>query len=146
MLSFITIYPETTYSTADVRNLAPNVRYCYFNDEHKLNSMQRYSYLNCLAECRSEIIYRLCNCVPYNSPNNGSYRICNINEVMCVRKHRSEYSGALPGFKQIKMLASEIKHHELPCDCLPDCQLNRYPTEITSAILNRSFSHSRAAL
>lgn len=145
-LSFLTVYPETTYSTNDVRNLLPDIRYCYYSDEHKLNYMQRYSYLNCLAECRTEIIYRLCKCVPYNLPNNGSYRICNLNEMSCVRMHRTEYMGALPGYNRTKVLASEASIHYRPCNCLPDCQFHSYPTEITSAILNRTFSHSRPAL
>lgn len=94
-LAFLMVYPETTYSTPEVRKLAPEVRYCYFHDEHKLNYFQRYTHLNCLAECRSEIAHQLCGCVPYFLPNNGSYRVCEMSDMMCVRGNRSAYFGAL---------------------------------------------------
>lgn len=72
MEAFISLSPESTYSTPDVRRLATKDRNCYFEDEVKLGVMQRYSYINCLAECRSEMIFRECGCVPYHLPNNGN--------------------------------------------------------------------------
>lgn len=145
-IAFVSIYPETTYSTREVRGLDPNVRACYFPDEYKMNCMQRFSYLNCLAECRTEIIYRFCDCVPYNLVNNGSYRICEMNEILCVRKHWSAINGALPGIDKTKMFAHEPKIQDKPCKCLTVCNLNQYPSEITSAVLNRTVSHSRYGL
>lgn len=97
-LAFLMVYPETTYSTPEVRKLAPDVRYCYFHDERKLSYFQRYTHLNCLAECRSEIANQLCGCVPYFLPNNGSYRVCEMNDMMCVRENRPAYFGALVCF------------------------------------------------
>lgn len=146
MIAYVTVYPETTYSTSAVRQLAPDVRYCYFHDEHRLNHLQRYSYVNCLAECRTEIAYRLCGCVPYFLPNNGSYRICEMNEMECVRENRPIYFGALPGLNKTVVGTAQPSIHHTPCDCLPDCQLNQYPTEITSASLNRTFSYARMGL
>lgn len=146
MLAYLMIYPETTYSTPDVRNLDPDVRYCLFHDERKLGYMQRYSYVNCLAECRSEIAYRLCGCVPYFMPNNGSYRVCEMNEMMCVRKNRPLYFGALPGLNKTFVDAAAANTYYKPCGCLPECEINQYPTEMTSATLNRTFSQSRMKL
>lgn len=146
MISFLMVYPETTYSTAEVRSLSPAVRYCYFHDEHQLHYMQRYSYTNCLAECRTEIAYRLCGCVPFFLPNNGSYRVCEMNEMMCARENRPAYFGALPGLNKTIIETAEPNIHHTPCGCLPDCQLNQYPTEITSALLNRTYSFSQMGL
>lgn len=69
-----------------------------------------------------------------------------MNEIMCVREHRSEYMGSLPGLNRTKMFAYEVIKQHIPCGCLPDCQLNQYPMEMTSAILNRTFSHARSIL
>lgn len=146
MIAFVSVYPETTYSTQDVRRLEPNTRACYFPDEFKLNCMQRYSYLNCLAECRTEIIYRFCGCVPYNLVNNGSYRICQMNGILCVKKHWSAFNGALPGIEKTTMFAHEPKIQDTPCNCRPVCDLQQYPSEMTSAVLNRTVSHSRYGL
>ncbi|XP_031617478.1 sodium channel protein Nach-like [Contarinia nasturtii] len=146
MIAFVMVYPETTYSTSAVRSLSPDARYCYFHDEHRLSHMQRYSYVNCLAECRTEIAYRLCGCVPYFLPNNGSYRVCEMNEMECARENRPIYFGALPGLNKTIVGTAEPSIQHTPCNCLPDCQLNQYPTEITSAHLNRSYSFSRMGL
>ena len=62
---------ESTYSTEDIFSLTPETRNCIDNREIKLNVMSNYSYVNCLAECRSNLIYKLCGCIPYNLPNNG---------------------------------------------------------------------------
>lgn len=143
MISFLMVYPETTYSTPEVRSLSPEVRFCYFHDEHKLNHMQRYSYANCLAECRTEIAFQLCGCVPFFLPNNGSYRVCEMNDMMCARENRPAYFGALPGLNKKIIETAEPNTHHTPCGCLPDCQLNQYPTELTSASLNRTYSASQ---
>lgn len=71
--AFISISPESTYSTNDVFRLPLEQRQCLSMDEVKLNTMQKYSYVNCLAECRSNILYIKCGCVPYNLPNNGEF-------------------------------------------------------------------------
>lgn len=149
MLAYIMIYPETTYSTTNVRRLAPNVRNCYFHDERNLTYFQRYSQLNCLAECRAKLANRLCGCVPYFLPNNNSYRVCDMNDMMCVRENRSAYYGDLAGLhKTIHELNGGIDENDIhtPCDCLPDCELNQYPAELTSATLNRTFSTTRMSL
>lgn len=146
MIAFVRIYPETIYSTHNVRGIEPDARACYFPDEYKLNCMQRYSYLNCLAECRTEIIYRFCACVPYNLVNNGSYRICEMNEILCVKKHWSAINGALPGIEKTTKFAHELKIQDTPCNCRSVCDLNQYPAEITSAALNRAVSNTRYSL
>lgn len=151
MLGYIMVYPETTYSTREVRRLPPELRNCYFADEHKLGYFQRYSQLNCLAECRAEMAYGLCGCVPYFLPNNGSYRVCEMNETMCVYEKRSSYFAILreqndnyaaPG--RFESVYENAMH--FPCDCLPDCELKQYTSELTSASLNRTFSKTRQQL
>lgn len=88
--AFISLSPESTYrqavfpklmpfwlsysclySTQAVYNLPLKERECYFPKEGKTNIMSRYSYVNCMAECRSKLIYELCGCIPYQYPNNG---------------------------------------------------------------------------
>lgn len=150
MLGFIMIYPETTYSTPEVRRLAPEMRNCYFADEYKLSYFQRYSQLNCLAECRAEMAYRLCGCVPYFLPNNGSYRVCEMNDTMCARENRSTYFGILREQNNRTALGRiegvDENTINFACDCLPDCELNQYSSELTSATLNRTLSKTRVQL
>lgn len=146
MIAYIFAFPESTYSTPEVRHLQPQTRLCYFSDEHKLSYFQRYSYINCLAECRAEIAYRFCSCVPYFYPNNGTYQVCEMKDMQCIRQHRSAYAGALPGLNKTIIEKVDSDADFMPCDCLPDCQLNQYPSEITSADLNLTYSITKLSL
>lgn len=149
-MAFIMIYPETTYSTPEVRaQLTPEFRKCYFADEHKLGYFQKYTQFNCLAECRAEMAHRLCGCVPYFLPNNGSYRVCEMNDTICVREKRPAYFGILSednrtAHGRIQSVDENAVH--FPCNCLPDCELNQYSSGLTSATLNRTFSRTRTQL
>lgn len=142
MVAFISLSPESTYSTEEVRRLHTKERNCYFPDEIKLNYTQKYSYTNCLAECRSTLAFKICGCVPYHMANNGMYPICQMNQLSCILSHRGIYNGALPGLNATVLDESKLNIKETPCKCLPDCELNQYPSEITSAYFNRSFAFS----
>ncbi|KAG4071872.1 hypothetical protein HA402_006033 [Bradysia odoriphaga] len=135
--AFISLSPESTYSTPSVYNLPLKDRDCYFPKEGKMNTMSRYSYVNCMAECRSNLIYELCGCVPFEFPNNGTLPTCGMDKVECVTEHKQFYSGALPGVNSTSALREDS-----PCKCLPDCVLYQYPSEISSGRLNRTFSYN----
>jgi len=70
--AYLSIAPESTYSTDDVFELDPELRNCLKSDERNMDTFSRYSYVNCVAECRSAIANFYCGCVPYNLPNNGT--------------------------------------------------------------------------
>lgn len=77
--AYLSIAPESTYSTDDVFQLAPDLRNCLKSDERNMDTFAKYSYVNCVAECRSAIVNFYCGCVPYNLPNNGTSKTqCNI--------------------------------------------------------------------
>lgn len=142
MMSLLSVTPESTYSTDDVRKLPIDVRQCLMADEKKLKVMQSYSFANCMAECRSSMVFKLCGCVPYHMLNNGSYAVCEMNQIMCVIENQCVFSGALPGLNQSEASLNLTN----PCDCLPDCEFNFYTSESTTATLNRSFSFSDTSL
>ena len=55
-------------STNDIKDIAPEARECYFNDEGDLEFYEKYTYSNCRLECaikKSEDIY---HCVPWHLP------------------------------------------------------------------------------
>jgi len=69
---FLSIQPESTYSTDDVLKLPPHIRNCLKGDERSMDMFAKYTFVNCVAECRSAIVNYLCRCVPYTLPNNGT--------------------------------------------------------------------------
>lgn len=133
--AFITITPESTYSTASIAGMAVADRACYFGAERPLNVMQSYTYINCMTECRSNLLLKMCDCIPYNYPNNGSMQMCQMNQMKCVQRYKSVYNAALPGTN-----FSAATLADTDCDCLPDCELLQYNSEITTGRLNRDYS------
>lgn len=94
---FISVTPEVTYSTDDVRTLPVSKRNCVFANERKhiRGSAKQYSYHNCLADCRMKTIFKKCGCAPYyhndlrNSSANAT-RICDLRDLECQYSNRSE--------------------------------------------------------
>lgn len=81
MEAFISLSPESTYSTSAVFRLPVPMRNCLFENEMKLTVFQRYSYINCLAECRSDMLFKLCGCVPYHLPYNGRFCVAGVSRI-----------------------------------------------------------------
>ena len=86
--SFVRISPESTYATDDVKGMNPKLRNCLFAYERKLVVMQKYSFINCMSECRIITVFNKCGCIPENLPNNGSYPVCGITELKCILASR----------------------------------------------------------
>lgn len=87
--NFIGVLPSSSYATNDVAKLRPEIRNCYFYNEKKVNAMERYSYINCLAECRAKLAYDLCGCVPMRYLNNGVYPSCGMESILCFTENAS---------------------------------------------------------
>lgn len=75
-LNFFSVQPAETYATDNVRSLSINQRNCAFSDEIRLHTFTKYSYQNCLAECRMNITRELCGCTPfyYTNPHGKSIK------------------------------------------------------------------------
>lgn len=67
----------------------------------------------------------------------GSHPICQMDKIRCVVANKHLYSGAVPS---LNGTLTTMTIEDSPCDCLPDCQLQQYPTEITSAMMNRTYA------
>lgn len=68
----IEIIPEEFYTTDQALELPISERNCLSADEREMFNAVKYSYINCMAECRSKIALENCGCVPYYLPNNGN--------------------------------------------------------------------------
>lgn len=128
---------ESTYSTDDVFNLPPQVRQCLKYNERRMDAFQRYSYVNCMAECRSAMINELCGCVPHTLPNNGSYAKCRMTQLKCARANASRFLGSTFQLNNSSDMSGKFSGK---CQCLPDCTFFTYPSEISTGTLDREFS------
>ncbi|XP_067620540.1 uncharacterized protein [Eurosta solidaginis] len=139
--SFVRINPETTYATPNIRTMAINERNCLFYNERKLLSLQRYSFVNCMASCRSKIVYDRCGCIPASLPNNGSFKVCDLREIHCVITFREIFTLGVP--IRNETLSVVRTTYEYPCNCLSDCEFNSYPSEITMGMLDKTLVSSK---
>ncbi|XP_035776394.1 sodium channel protein Nach-like [Anopheles albimanus] len=137
--SFVTINPTVTYATADAMGLAPTVRNCFGRNEHRLTVLQRYSYVNCMVECRAATIYDQCGCLPFNLPNNGSLKNCEMKDMECVVRVRDLYLNAIP---RMNSTVARVMYRgvEPPCGCLPACDKIQYPAEMVTGTMDRNYS------
>ncbi|XP_055691230.1 sodium channel protein Nach-like [Lutzomyia longipalpis] len=141
--AFLSVAPEATYATNDVLRLPVSVRNCLTSTEVKMSTVRKYSYLNCMAECRSEIAEKLCGCVPPNFPNNGSKRFCEMHDLDCIVQNKNIYSGAAPGFnitRREPVKDEWMTQTRSVCPCLPDCEYVTYGTEVTAGVFSRNNS------
>lgn len=91
--TFLRIFPEKTYASEDIQNLDASQRSCRFSREVKLKGMQRYSYINCMAECRSKLVFERCGCIPLTTANPDSYPFCNhFDQILCINESRGKFS------------------------------------------------------
>ena len=64
---FIDLSAEVV-STNDIKDIAPEARECYFNDEGKLEFYEKYTYSNCRLECAIKMSEAEYHCVPWHLP------------------------------------------------------------------------------
>ncbi|KAK2581874.1 hypothetical protein KPH14_002336 [Odynerus spinipes] len=149
--AFLSVSPEETYATLDVKDLTIPTRNCVFSDEgdkilnkehmaYRRLTSERYSYVNCMAECRASTIKRKCNCIPYYFPPSEN-RVCNLKDVKCLSTYRSWYDTSWPGEEAKEEMEVEKNIQEVyqrPCGCVPDCSLYRYPVEVSQGVLDNN--------
>lgn len=59
---------ETTYATDAIKEMNIYKRKCVVFSELSSKYFSKYTYTNCLAECRSKIVFSRCGCVPIFLP------------------------------------------------------------------------------
>ncbi|XP_076231028.1 sodium channel protein Nach isoform X2 [Calliopsis andreniformis] len=145
--SFLTVHPEETYATDSVRELPVSARPCIFADEEDTISdneekgdftFAKYSFRNCMVQCRSAVIKAKCGCIPFYYPQNNT-RICNLRDIECLKKFKYWYTSSWPGTdmspRTLSFLRVNVEHR--PCGCRPDCNFYRYTVENSIGNLNK---------
>lgn len=139
--AYISVMPEATYSTDEVKEKELEVRNCFRDGEVQLSALARYTYVNCLAECRQQIVFRTCGCIPYRFPNNGTIPVCQVNQMKCVENLSPTYSIAEP---EANFTLEGIRKtmNTKACGCMPDCDYYNYLTEVSTGVFNRDNAFS----
>lgn len=120
---FLRYIVEATFSTDDIFSLEPEIRECLRYNERRMDIFSRYTYVNCMAECRSAIVNAFCGCVPYNLPNNGTFTKCKLKDLKCVKDNAFRFSGST--FKLNNDSSENSRYLRTKCQCFPDCNFYR---------------------
>jgi acid-sensing ion channel, other len=115
----ILITPRIVRSDPDLKELKPEARQCYFENERKLKYFKIYSKKLCEMECKSFVIFENCNCTPYYLPRDDSTEICSFKTVWCTRE-----------FKLFRFeLYKDLYPKNGVCNCLDACDSISYSYE-----------------
>ncbi|CAH0555414.1 unnamed protein product [Brassicogethes aeneus] len=75
---------KQTYTTEDTKQLSVKQRHCAFDKEIPLQFGEGYTYTTCTVQCRINIAFKLCNCIPHFYPLVKDYTHCQIEGLKCI--------------------------------------------------------------
>ncbi|XP_055843170.1 uncharacterized protein LOC129909987 [Episyrphus balteatus] len=102
-------------------------RKCRFPHESNLAHFPIYTRNLCQQECRINLAYKLCKCIPHFYPNRGALKpVCHYT---VLKECLSKYTGVFENINQIKNLSLDIK-----CNCLQNCRSSEILEKIFSPI------------
>jgi amiloride-sensitive sodium channel len=141
------VKPNMIYASKDIKTYTPESRQCYFSHEGKLKYFKYYSQSNCELECKSNFVYKICNCTKFSMPRDESMNVCDYSQNNCVIGAITNYSIVELEKKLIeKQLNRDLKSGKTDinderfkiikemeknlCNCLQSCALIKYDVEI----------------
>ncbi|XP_033179584.1 sodium channel protein Nach-like [Bombus impatiens] len=78
------------YSIRSIMSYALEKRDCVFEDE--MTSLRMfYTYSDCIVDCKTQDMWKICKCIPFFLPNRESRRVCNLEDVPCLSQHKCKH-------------------------------------------------------
>ncbi|XP_046971613.1 sodium channel protein Nach-like [Vanessa cardui] len=100
----------------------------------------------CVARCRARAALALCGCAPHTlPPPHDSARVCSLEHLACLAKHKEKFSFLYPGEGAHESLSEERQDSVWCAHCRVGCARLRYSAEIVTSphtpllFLNRFF-------
>ncbi|XP_014214646.1 sodium channel protein Nach-like [Copidosoma floridanum] len=177
--NFMNVKPQEFYSTRNTKSLPLRSRQCLSENDQVPEPLQllmrnytmlKYSYVNCLTNCRTSVVVNECGCAPFYVPQNRTSliliayriwfftflyrhvqtivldtRVCNLRDLICMKKIQRLYDMSWPTLDMYSddLLEADIDITTRPCGCLPDCTIYSYPLYSTQAHLQKAYTSSR---
>jgi Amiloride-sensitive sodium channel len=104
----VLITPQLIETNDDLRDVSPQHRQCYFENEKKLKYFTRYSKRSCEDECRSNLTFATVGCVLFNYVRDTNMEVCS-HEIW-----RKSY----------------FKVPQTDCECFPSCNRISYSINV----------------
>uniref|UniRef100_A0A336LWG6 CSON006192 protein n=1 Tax=Culicoides sonorensis TaxID=179676 RepID=A0A336LWG6_CULSO len=135
-VSYIGVMPEYTYSKDEIYGKDISIRQCYGEDEIDMNVMKKYSFINCMVECRRLIAYQLCKCIPYNFPKNGTLPTCTATKQTCIMQFNRIINDVNPQINESIGFMPDLPWRKDSCNCLASCKYYQYTAEVSQGKAN----------
>ncbi|XP_075153892.1 pickpocket 10 [Haematobia irritans] len=125
--------PEITTAENFETDATIRQRNCRFSHESNLPHFPVYTKNICMQECRLQLVYKMCKCIPHFYPNRikNPKRVCDYKALReCLPQHESYF---------LKLYRTRSGSNELelaPCDCDQSCKGN--VLSFTLSVYNRS--------
>lgn len=97
-------------------------RDCHSTSTKSLKYFKSYSHENCMSECISNHVEKICSCIKFTMIHDNSSSICTQHDTKCV-------SQAVKNF----FLSNS---DEFPCDCKPACDSLKYEARMSQAVFS----------
>ncbi|XP_014487995.1 PREDICTED: sodium channel protein Nach-like [Dinoponera quadriceps] len=99
--TYVDVTATSFISTKAIEGYSIAKRKCIFSKEiQTLYGGTRYTYSDCIVDCKIHDIQNLCGCRPFFYPRRGKYeyaiRICNNMDLDCLAKYKSKWWTVFP--------------------------------------------------
>nr|KAF7417197.1 hypothetical protein H0235_011728 [Vespula pensylvanica] len=125
--SYLEIEAVSFYSTGQTKSYPISKRKCIFPNEIRTRYGD-YSYSDCLVDCREQLIWKMCKCIPFYLPTrtevNSKYgrRACTLTDMPCLNHYKSEWLTVFPHEEETLNITMN-NYKSLHCkSCYPSCQ------------------------
>ncbi|XP_021706490.1 pickpocket protein 28 [Aedes aegypti] len=125
----LTVKPQLTTISPDLKKHDHTRRQCYFNDERYLRFFKIYNSHNCYLECIANLTDTDCHCDRISRPRG-------LNTTICAG-HRKDCPEIIQ--HKLEMLHQSLEGDEEwigPCSCLPACATLQYDVEVSRTSFN----------
>ncbi|XP_029721589.2 pickpocket protein 28-like [Aedes albopictus] len=120
----LTVRPQLTTISRELKKHDHSRRQCYFNDERYLRFFKIYNSHNCNLECFANLTDKDCHCDTFSRPRGPNTTLCKGSRKDCpdIVQHQLE-----------KSHQSLYGNEEWigPCACLPACVTLQYDVEVS---------------
>ncbi|XP_030370388.1 uncharacterized protein LOC115621009 [Scaptodrosophila lebanonensis] len=129
--TLLPIRPKIFETVPEARCMNPEVRNCLFKDEMPRMFKKTYSFSKCISICRARSVLSLCECVPFNVPQNYFGGVmgrvyCTLQHVECIQRYEFKWLNVITRHADVPGLEHEMEDALYCPGCLPSCTETRY--------------------
>ncbi|XP_071629455.1 sodium channel protein Nach isoform X2 [Temnothorax longispinosus] len=122
--TYVDVTTTAFVSTQIIRDFPREKRNCIFDDEETMYKEKKYTYSDCIVDCKVYNIQKVCGCRPFFYPRRGkreyAQRICNNQDLSCLSKYKSKWLTIFPHEDTGHIFRNE--ENALHCQiCYPAC-------------------------